>query len=91
MMLDELAVNEDGTLQVGVIKTWQQAVENAINAQMTANGELSASEDYAGCECYINEKQNVLATSRVDVTVKVRPYGYARYIDVNLGFLVTNA
>lgn len=91
MMLDELAVNEDGTLQVGVIKTWQQAVENAINAQMTFNGELSASEDNAGCECYINEKQNVLATSRVDVTVKVRPCGYARYIDVNLGFLVTNA
>lgn len=90
MMLDELAVNEDGTLQVGVVKAWQQAVENAINAQMTANGELSASEDGAGVECYINEKQNVLATSKVEVTVKVRPYGYARYIDVNLGFQVTS-
>lgn len=90
MMLDELAVNEDGTLQVGVVKAWQQAVENAINAQMTANGELSASEEGAGVECYINEKQNVLATSKVEVTVKVRPYGYARYIDVNLGFQVTS-
>lgn len=90
MMLDELAVNEDGTLQVGVVKAWQQAVENAINAQMTANGELSASEDGAGVECYINERQNVLATSKVEVTVKVRPYGYARYIDVNLGFQVTS-
>lgn len=90
MMLDELDVNEDGTLQVGVVKAWQQAVENAINAQMTANGELSASEDGAGVECYINERQNVLATSKVEVTVKVRPYGYARYIDVNLGFQVTS-
>lgn len=89
MMLDELEVNEDGTLQVGVIKSWQQAVENAINRQMTAAGELSASDDGGGCTCYIDEKQDVLATSKVEVTLKVRPHGYARYIDVNLGFQVT--
>lgn len=86
MMLDELEVNEDGTLQVGVVKAWQQMVENAINAQMTAFGELSANADGEGCICYINERQNVLATSKVLVTLKVKPYGYARYIDVNLGF-----
>lgn len=88
MMLDELEVNEDGTLQNGVVKSWQQAVENAINRSMTASGELSAS-DGEGCECYIDPTQNVLATSKVLVTVKVRPFGYARYVDVNLGFLVT--
>lgn len=88
MMLDELEVNEDGTLQNGVVKSWQQAVENAINRSMTANGELSAG-DGEGCECYIDPTQDVLATSKVLVTVRVRPFGYARYVDVNLGFLVT--
>lgn len=86
-MLDEIEVNEDGTMQNGIIKTWQQAVENAINSRMTAAGELSAT-DGEGCVCYIDAKQNVLATGTVKVTLKVRPYGYARYIDVDLGFQV---
>lgn len=90
MLLDELEVNEDGTLQVPVAKSWQQAVENAINRQMTAYGELSAT-DGEGCQCYIDETQNVLSTSRIDVTIKVRPFGYARYVDVKLGFHVSNA
>ena len=85
---DELEVNDDGTLQVGIVKSWQQTVGNGINKQMTANGELCANSDGEGCQCYIDEKQNVLSTSKVLVTLKVRPYGYARYVDVNLGFLV---
>lgn len=89
MMLDELDVNEDGTLQTGIIKSWQQTVENRVNREMTANGELSASEDGNGCLCFIDPKQNVLSTSKVVVTLKVRPFAYGRYIDVNLGFLVT--
>ena len=91
MMLDELEVNEDGTLQAGIVKSWQQSVEDALNAGMTASGELSAGDDGAGCVCYIDQTQNVLATSKVLVTVKVRPFGYARYVDVSLGFQVTQA
>ncbi len=89
MLLDELEVNEDGTLDIGVVKSWQQTVETAINQKMTANGELSAGSDGEGCVCEIDTTQNVLATSTVKVLLKVRPYGYARYVDVNLGFQVT--
>lgn len=91
MMLDELEVNEDGTLQAGIVKNWQQTVEDALNAAMTASGELSAGDDGEGCVCYIDQGQNVLATSKVMVTVKARPFGYARYVDVSLGFQVTQA
>lgn len=87
-LLDELELNEDGTLQHAVAKSWQQTLENSINRQMTANGELSAT-DGEGCQCYIDAAQNVVSTSRIEVTLKVRPHGYSRYIDVNLGFLVT--
>ena len=89
-LLDELELNEDGTMQHAVVKSWQQTLENAINRQMTANGELSAT-DGEGCQVYINERQNVASTSKIELTLKVRPMGYARYIDVNLGFLVTTA
>lgn len=90
-LLDELELNEDGTLQHAVAKSWQQTLENAINRQMTAGGELSSDGEGNGCACYINEKQNVVSTSRIVVTLKVRPHGYSRYIDVNLGFQVTTA
>lgn len=89
-LLDEIDLNEDGTMQHAVVKSWQQTLENAINRQMTANGELSAT-DGEGCKCFIDEKQNVLSTSKIVVTLKVRPHGYSRYIDVNLGFQVTTA
>lgn len=88
LMLDELELNEDGTLQAPIIKAWEQKVEDAINRSMTASGELSR-EDGEGCRCVIDPKQNVVATSKIELTLKVRPHGYARYIDVALGFLVT--
>lgn len=88
MLMDELEVNEDGTLQNAVAASWQQTVEDAINRQMTANGELSAT-DGEGCVCFIDPTQNVVSTSNIKVTLKVRPFGYARFVDVNLGFQVT--
>lgn len=89
-LLAEIEINEDGTMQEPVIKSWQATVESAINGQMTASGELSAVGG-SGCRCVIDASQNVLSTGRVDVTLKVRPFGYAREIICKLGFLTTNA
>lgn len=89
-LLSEIEVNEDGTMQQPIIKSWQAAVESAIDTQMTARGELS-SINGSGCRCVINASQNVLATGKVDITLKVRPYGYARDIVCKIGFLTTNA
>ena len=88
-LLDNLPVLSDGSLQPAVVKSWQAKVENAISLQMTANGELSADPNDAndrGVKCYINAAQNVVSTSKVVMVVQVRPFGYARYIDVELGF-----
>lgn len=89
-LLDEIEVNNDGTMQAAVLKSWQAAVEDAIDNQMTASGELSA-VDGSGCKFYINPSQNVLATSKVEGALKVRPFGYAREIVVNIGFLTINS
>ena len=87
-MLDELTINEDGTLHQGIIASWSQFIENAINRSMTAEGELSANDKGEGCKVFIDPKQNVLATSKINISIKVRPYGYGRFIDVALGFAV---
>ena len=55
---------------------------------MTAAGELSADTDGTGCKAYVDPTQNVLSTSKIELTLKVRPFGYARYVDVKLGFQV---
>lgn len=89
-LLSEVELNEDGTMQEPVVKSWQASVESAIDGQMTSNGELS-SVGGSGCRCIIDASQNVLSSGRVDVTLKVRPFGYAREIDCKLGFLTNNA
>lgn len=89
-LLDEIEVNEDGTMQPGIVKSWQQTVENALNASMTLNGELCATRSAPeGGVCYIDEKQNVVSTGKVKATIMVNPYGYGRMIDVDLGFNIS--
>lgn len=92
-LLDEIPINADGTIPAVIIKGWQAEVENAIARQMTANGELSGDvvNGDKGVECYIDAAQNVQADSSLDVRIRVRPFGYPRFIDVYLGFQVINA
>ncbi len=88
-LLDEIPVNDDGTMQYPMIKSWQGLVESAIALQMTANGELSAdvtNPKDRGVQCFIDPTQNIVSTSRINIKVRVRPFGYGRYIDVYLGF-----
>jgi len=91
-LLGEIPVNEDGSMQAPVCASWQTKVETAISLSMTANGELSANVgDPAdtGCKCVISPTQNVVSTGKVVALLRVRPFGCARYIDVKLGFAVT--
>lgn len=87
---DEIELNGDGTMQAPVLKAWEAAVRTAIDREMTARKELSP-DNHGACRCVIDPKQNVVATSRIQLTLQVRPHGYARYIDVALGFQVNKA
>ena len=89
-LIDEIEINEDGTMQQPVLKSWQASVERAIDQQMSAAGELSV-VDGKGCSFYIDPSQNVLSTSQVVGVLKVRPFGYARDIIVNVGLLTQNS
>jgi hypothetical protein len=87
-LLDKVQVKSDGTMLQPVIVSWRQIIENAIAANMTANDELSDDGGDNGVQVYIDPTQDVLATSTINVEIRVRPFGYARYIKVLLGFTV---
>lgn len=92
-LVDEIAenvpVNTDGKLAAFHCKGVETSVESAIVNQMTSEGNLGNDPDDAsdlGVQCYIDPDQNILATSRLEVNLKVKPHGYSKYIDVKLGF-----
>lgn len=80
-LLDEVEVDpQTGRLSAAFVKGMQATVENALDVQMTANGEIIAPK------CIIDPKQNVLTTNKIDVIVKIIPYGYAKQIEVTVSF-----
>lgn len=88
---EEVPVTDEGKISAPVVKSIQTAVESAIINSMTSYGNLGNDPSDAndmGVECYINPDQNVVATSRLEVSVRVKPHGYTKYIDVTLGFKV---
>lgn len=88
-LLDEIPVNDDGTIAVPRAKAIETKVENAIINSMTINGELGnnpGDPQDTGVTCYIDHTQNLVSTGQLDVTLKVKPFGYPKTIEVNLGF-----
>lgn len=77
---DEIPVTESGTIHPAIIKSWQNSVENSVNDLMTSNGELS------NFKAYIDETQNVFANNKLEVRLSPQPVGYAKQIDVYVGF-----
>lgn len=89
---EEISVTDDGKISAPVVKAIQTAVESAIVNNMTSRGNLGndpSDPNDMGVECYINPDQNIIATSRLDVQVRIKPHGYSKYINVSLGFKVT--
>ena len=90
-LLDEVPVTAAGSMLPSMAKSWEGDVVAAIALQMTSNGELSSdgSKDQ-GVTCAIDTESNVLATGKVGVDLRVKPHGYAKYIEVSLGFAVAS-
>ena len=88
---DEIPVTDQGTIVASVAKAWETDVIAAITNEMTANGELGndpESDSDRGVRCTVDLNSNIAANSTVNLTLQVKPYGYAKYIDVKLGFLI---
>ena len=92
-VLDEVPVNNDGTVSPFYAKTIEGHVEREVYNQMTLNGELSSNPQDSkdlGVTCKVDLTVNIVATSRLKMTLRVRPFGYNRWIDILLGFDINN-
>jgi hypothetical protein len=90
---DEMSVDDAGRIPAAVVKNTQTTVERAIVNNMTAYGNLGndpSNQNDTGVQCYIDTNQNVLATSKLQVQLRVKPHAYPKFIDVYLGFKVAN-
>ncbi|MCL2290830.1 MAG: DUF2586 domain-containing protein [Bacteroidetes bacterium] len=91
---EELPVDDKGRIPAPIAKSIQNSVERAIMNNMTAYRNLGndpSDPNDTGVECYIDTNQNVVATSQLDVRLRVKPYAYPKYIDCYLGFKVGQA
>lgn len=78
-----------GQLTEDTIFQYENAVLRALE-QMAVNGEINVDQTTGKLPqgtVLIDPNQNVLATSRVEVTIKIVPVGVAREIIVNIGFV----
>lgn len=91
---DELPTDDEGRIPAAVAKNIQNTVERAIVNNMTAYNNLGndpSNQNDTGVECYIDINQNVVATSKLDVRLRVKPHAYPKYLDCYLGFKVGQA
>ncbi len=87
---DEVAVTDAGAISAPIAKSIQNAVETAIENGMVGNlGVDPGNAKDTGVQCYIDVNQNIVSTSTLIAALKVKPFGYAKYIDVYLGFKTT--
>lgn len=88
-ILDEVPLNADGTINAIYAKSIEGHVERELVQQMTSNGELSGDpqdNDDNGVVVQVDTANNVAQSSIINVTLRVRPFGHARFFDVSLGF-----
>lgn len=90
-LLDEVPTNADGTLIATYAKTVESAVERKIATNM---GDILSRDtenpNDTGVKCFVDPTQNIVTSSKMEVAVKIRPFGYNRWVEVLLGFELNN-
>lgn len=75
---NEVQIAADGKIDASVAKFLEGKMEQTVRQAMS--GEISS------FDAFIDPDQNVLATSKIAVSLKVVPVGYAKVIEITLGF-----
>ena len=77
-LLDEVLVDKDGKLDIGVVKNFEKRGESHI--AMNMRGQIS------NVEVFMNPNQNILATDETEVQLAITPLGTNRKMKIKLGF-----
>lgn len=83
-ILDEIQIDPaTGRIAVEKAKYYQSVIQRAVDTAMTGNSEIS------GFKAVCDPAQNVLATNKVTIELRIVPVGIARQISIKLGFATT--
>ena len=88
---NEVSVNDLGQVSVSYAKSLENKVENAIINSMTVNGELGndpQNQNDTGVQCLVDQSISIVSTGKLAISLRIKPYGYARAIEINLGFQI---
>ncbi len=88
-LLDDVIASNDGTISPFYAKEIEGHIEREIYNQMTVNGELSSDQtnkDDKGCKVVVDLTNNYIATSTLKMILSIKPVGYNRWFDIQLGF-----
>jgi len=80
-LLDDIDLNDDGTMRPSVIAYFQSVLQNAISVEMA--GEISSVIVFA------DPTQQVASTSQIKISMSITRRGQAKSIQVTIGFTVS--
>lgn len=91
---DDYPVTDDGFMDPASIKVIENTIRMALINNMTANGNLGVDPNNTsdrGVKVYINPSQNIVSSSTLNIAIGVKPRGYSKYINIELGFTLTTS
>lgn len=74
-------LKSDGTLSDDAVGFFEDLSQSTLETNLTALGEISASE------VTIDPLQDILSTSKLEITVKILPTAIAEFIEINIGLV----
>ncbi|MBE9487987.1 MAG: hypothetical protein IMY73_02285 [Bacteroidetes bacterium] len=77
-IMDNVSVDESGNLDPAICKNYEGMIENAIGVLM--------GEEISSFSAFVDPKQNVLSSSKIEISGKIIPQGVIKEIQFNLGF-----
>jgi hypothetical protein len=73
----EVAIDADGKIDVSVLSHLEAKIRQQIN--------LNMADQISALIVYINPSQDVINTGKLTIKLRVRPFGYTSFIDIDLG------
>lgn len=89
-LLDETWINADGTPDAIWAKDLEGRIESYIMANMGEQLQYKIGDDEFPVKVFIDPNQNVAITSKIKTVIRVKPWGYVRYMETELSYTLQN-
>lgn len=83
---ENIPVNADGTIDNGWASYAEKRIEQHIVNTLGAEGIISSTNEDSGVVISISRTANIVSLSSLPIVARVRPFGYATYIEFDLGY-----